>query len=118
MTNPEIVLIITTTGGMIVSVVNAVANGWGRKTLNDKTDDVKKTVIEAHTDIVRKGDETIATVNKVGDGSISVLSTKIDGLVDRINHIETWMISERTARTRVTDASVIAARIPEGEQKQ
>ena len=103
MTTPEIVIIITTASTAIVTIVNSIAAGWGRKEVREKAEEAKQVTKEIHEDIVNKVAETTKAVDKVADGGMTLLTEKIDSLGLRVGNIETWMIAERTARTRTTD---------------
>ena len=103
MTSPELVIIITTVTTGIVAITNAISAGWGRKEVRQKAEEVKQVAQNVHQDIVNKVSETIAAVDKVANGDIATLTLKVDSLSERIGHIESWMITERTARTRVED---------------
>lgn len=103
MTTPEIVIIITTSGAAIVTVINSIASGWGRKEIKQTAEIVKQTAKDTHEDIVNKVEETKAMVMETTNGNLSILTKKIDKLSDRVGNIELWMSTERTARTRSTD---------------
>lgn len=94
MTTPELVIIITTSATAIVSIVNSIASGWGRQEMREQVAESKQITKDAHEDIVNKVSETNSTVNKVANGDINILISKVDALSDRVGHIESWMIKE------------------------
>lgn len=104
MTNPELLIVITTSATAIVSIVNAIAAGWGRKEVKKQAEEVKQVAETVHKDIVKQVTEAKDVVKQVVNGNdLAVLGTKIDGLSDRVGHIEDWIGQGRTARTRITD---------------
>lgn len=103
MTTPELSILIASGAAAIVSVVNSIAAGWGRKEVREQAKEVKQVAKDVHEDIVNKVADTTAAVHKVANGDIAILGAKVDALVDRVGHIENWMITERTSRTRSSD---------------
>src|SRR5258708_14090175 len=103
MTTPEIVIIITTVTTGVVSIVNAISSGWGRKEVRKKAAEVKQVGKDVHEDIVNKVTDTVVAVSKAANGDMAHLTNKIDSLTDRMSRMEAWIAVDRTARTRSTD---------------
>lgn len=92
MTGAETVIIITTLTTGVVSCINAVASGWGRKEVKNQAEVVKQVAKQTHEEIVNKVNETQDVIQNVVNGSNLIsLGHKIDRLSERVGSIEIWM---------------------------
>lgn len=72
-TTPEIILIITTIGSVVVNVVAAVANGWGRRATNRHVADVK-TELVARDD---KASDKLEHIKELANGTLATLRAEL-----------------------------------------
>jgi hypothetical protein len=97
MTTPELVLVITTTGGIVLQLANAIVQGWGRRSAEDA-----RSVLLAKQDMAS---DKLDAIHDLTDGHLSRVTKELEAqrvsadeqraiskrALERIDHLETLL---------------------------
>src|SRR5260370_38032198 len=101
MTSAEIVIIITTTASGIVTIVNAISSGWGRKETKDRLTQIHSFTNGTLTDV---RNQLHLALDKVSDSNSDLKDVKIQLAIALAKAQELELIiKQRESRVRSTD---------------
>lgn len=87
MTPPELLITISAITAAVVSIINAIAAGWGRKIIEQKASEVKSELVTRSIQV----DNKLSEIHKLADGNLSLLQTQLVEAFERITKLETLL---------------------------